>query len=387
MKEKIRGFLKNNRLLYGTYFYIGSFFFKLLGVFIPTDNKAILFNSFAGKKYDDSTKAIYEYMIKEPKYKNYKFYWALDDLDTKIPGPATVIKNDSFHYFIVALKSKYWVSNSAIERGLKFKKRKTVYVNTWHGSAIKKMGIDIKKENYSFRHSQYSYMYAQSNYDIDVFSHAFKLPRDRFALVGLPRNDELVNPSKNKVKLIREKLGFPKDKKIILYAPTFRDYDKRDNKIAAKPVINIEKWRDALGDEYCLLIRAHYETINALDIEDDGFVYDCTSYNNLNELLIVADILISDYSSIMFDYSILERPIFAYTYDYERYKKERGLYLDIKKELPNGCIMTESELIKRIKGINLESQKKRTLLFKNKYVEKCGNASCYIDDIIAKENE
>ena len=385
IKSKIRGVLKNNIAIYKIYYCLGSFGLRFLGLFISIDKKTILLNSFAGKKYDDSTKAIYEYMIRSKKYRDYKIYWALDDMTIKIPRPAIKVKNDSFKYFVIALKSKYWITNSAIERGLKFKKKKTIYINTWHGSAIKAGGVDIDKKNYRFNHSQYDYMYAQSKFDVDTFSHIFEVPRDRFALVGLPRNDELALTTKKRVKEIKKRIGVPLNKKVILYAPTFREYNRRNNKVIGGLPISLEKWKNVLGDDYCLILRAHYEVSNSFDIENDGFAYDFTNYEKLNELLMISDVLISDYSSIMIDYSILERPIFAYTYDLEEYKRNRGLNINLDNEIPNGCIKDENELIKRIKTIDWESQKRKTQKFRQKYVEKYGNASSYIDTIILGE--
>ena len=111
IKSKIRGVLKNNIAIYKIYYCLGSFGLRFLGLFISIDKKTILLNSFAGKKYDDSTKAIYEYMIRSKKYRDYKIYWALDDMTIKIPRPAIKVKNDSFKYFVIALKSKYWITN------------------------------------------------------------------------------------------------------------------------------------------------------------------------------------------------------------------------------------------------------------------------------------
>lgn len=384
MVEKIRIILKNNCFLYNIYYVVLSTLLKIVGIFIKTDEKIILINSFGGKKYDDSPKSIYEYMVSSNNYKNFKIYWALDDINIEIPGPAKKIKNNTVQYFIIALKAKYWISNSSIERGLKFKKKNTIYINTWHGSTLKKMGVDTKESNFRFNFSKYDYMFAQSKYDIDIFSHAFEIPRNVFVLKGLPRNDELYIVSKDEIRKIKEKLDLPLDKKIILYAPTFRDYDKDQNGIVSSPPIDISRWKKKLSNDYILLFRAHYEVSKVLNIKNDEFVYDFTAYPNLNDLLKISDILISDYSSIIFDYSILERPIFSYSYDYEKYEEKRGLYLDLNKELPNKCIKNEEELIEQLNNIDFLSQSQKTRKFKKKYIQSGGKASEYIDSIILK---
>ena len=107
-----------------------------------------------------------------------------------------------------------------------------------------------------------------------------------------------------------------------------------------------------------------------------------SSYEPLEELLKISDVLISDYSSVMFDYSILGRPIFSFAYDYEKYIENRGVYIDIRKELPNGICENEDQLLEKIKNCNYEEEIIKSRNFKNKYIEKYGNASSYIDNII-----
>lgn len=382
MKGKIKNLLKNNVFIYNIYSFIFNLLLKIFKLFIKIDEEIILINSFGGKKYDDSPRVIFEYMKTQEKYKKYKIYWAFHNPnDFEIEG-AIKIKTDTLKYFIIALKAKYWITNSAIERGLKFKNKKTIYINTWHGSAIKKMGIDAPNSVFRFNISKYDIMYAQSKYDIDIFSNAFELPRNIFVLAGLPRNDELYNVTEKEIESIRDKLNIPKNKKVILYAPTFREYSRDKNGCVSSPPININKWKEKLSDKYIILFRAHYEINNILGIKDDDFIKNVSDYNNLNELMKISDILISDYSSIMFDYSILKRPIYSYAYDYDEYLEKRGMYIDIKKELPNGVCETEQELLKQIIECDFDEQIGRTEKFLRKYVETNGNARKYIDKII-----
>ena len=381
-KNKIKNTLKQNIFIYNIYAYVFNLIFKILRVFIKVQDDIILINSFGGRKYDDSPKVIFEYMKTQEKYKKYKIYWAFHNPDEFEIEGAEKIKTDTFKYFMIALKAKYWITNSAIERGLKFKNKKTYYINTWHGTAIKKMGIDAPVTAFRFKNTQCDIMYAQSKYDIDIFSRAFNIPREKFALVGLPRNDELFFVNNDEITEIKNKLNIPQNKKIILYAPTFREYSRNKDGCIIAPPINLKIWKEKLSNKYVLLFRAHYEINKVLGIEDDEFIYNASDYKNLNELMIISDILISDYSSIMFDYSILERPIYSYAYDYEEYLEKRGMYIDIKKELPNGICETEDELLKKILNCNFEEQKIKTKKIKEIYVQNDGNARKYIDEII-----
>ena len=380
--NRLKTLLKQNRVLYLIYNYFFSFILNFIGLFVKTNNKLILFNSFGGRKYDDNPKAIYEYMKNNRKYKDYKMVWALDSYKTVEGLNIDYVKNNSLKFFITALKAKYWITNTSIERGLKFKKRNTIYVNTWHGSVIKKIGNEFSKEKRNFRVSECDYFFTQSHIDIDYFSKVGYVKKDKMVLSGYPRNDELCSVTKKEIENIKKKLNIHTNKKIIIYAPTLRDYEYDSNGNYIKPEVNIKKWKERLSNEYILLIRAHYEINKFLDIKDDDFIINVTDYPILNDLLKISDIMISDYSSIMIDYSILERPIFCFAYDYEKYMKERGTAYNLNKELPNGVTYTEDDLIKSIINCNFDEQKMKTKKFKNKHVEVCGNASTYIDKII-----
>ena len=378
--KKIKIFIKNNKVVYYLYNRLFSFFLKFLGFFCRVDDRLILFNSFGGKKYDDSPKAIYEYMQSNEKYKEYNMIWAIDDPSLIKELGINYVKNNSFEFFITALKAKYWITNSSMERGLKFKKKKTIYINTWHGSVIKK--IDVSKDRMAFNVTPSDYLYAQSIIDIDYFSEKWNFPKEKIILSGYPRNDDLCMVSRKEINRIKTKLKIPLNKKVIIYAPTFRDYDYDANGCYIAPPINLKKWENKLSKDYVLLFRAHYEINKSLNIAENDFVRDYSNYPCLNDLLKISDIMISDYSSIMIDYSILERPIYCFAYDYDKYQLERGTAYDLRKELPNGVILNEEDLLKEIMICDYPKQKEKTKLFKRKHVEVCGNASSYIDKII-----
>lgn len=386
MKKLLKNILKQNIWIYKIYHISVSTLLRILSVFIKVDENVILINSFGGIKFDDSPRVIFEYIKSQEKYNGYEIYWAFHEPEKHEVEGAYKIKTDTLKYFYIALKAKYWITNSAIERGLRFKNKKTIYINTWHGTPLKKMGSDIgTKKAYKFKTSQCDVMYAQSKYDIEVFSRAFDIPKEKFALVGLPRNDELVNVNEKEINDIKINLNIPLDKKIILYAPTFREYSRDINGCVIAPPVNIEKWKEKLKDKYIVLFRAHYEVNQVLNIKLDEFLYDMSSYKNLNELMKISDILITDYSSIMFDFSILERPIFFYTYDYQEYKNKRGMYFELKDEILGNCTENEDELIDKILKINYEKQLDKIRKFKNKYVQACGEARKYIEKIIKEK--
>ena len=147
-------------------------------------------------------------------------------------------------------------------------------------------------------------------------------------------------------------LGLPVDKKIILYAPTWRDDEfSEDDKYEFRPKISFEKLQEELGDEYIMIVKYHYLIMDAVDWTPyEGFVYHFDQSRDIAELFLVADLLVTDYSSVMFDYSILKRPMFFFAYDFYKYKNElRGFYFSYRKEMPGPISSTTEELIRDIR--------------------------------------
>lgn len=388
MKKKLITFVKYFKFLYFLYYYIFSFFINVLKVFIKPDEKLILINSFGGKKYDDSPKEIFEAMRKDERFKAFRFVWAFHNPQEYTVDGAKIIKTDCLEYFITALKARCWITNSTIERGLNFRGKNTLYFNTWHGTPIKKMGTDISDTNRSFS-SKSSFgadvLTVQGDYEADIFSRVFNISQDKLLKCGLPRNDFLVNCSIQEKNILKKKIGIPDDKIIILYAPTFREYerDSVQNCILVPPM-DINKWRRKLGDNFCLLFRAHYEVAKIMEIREDSFIKNMTEYPCLNDLMIVSDLLISDYSSVFFDYSIMNKPMLHFTYDYEKYSENRGMYFDIRNEL-NGSD-NEDDLIDLINNLDFEKELQLLEKFRKKYVNYYGSAveqsiNCIYDNI------
>lgn len=388
MKNVLFYIVKYVRWIYSLYFYVGSFALKVLKLLVRPDDRIILFISFGGKKFDDSPKAIYDQMIKDSRFDGYKFVWAFNNPNAFDIPKGEKIKCDTLEYFKTALKARVWVSNSTVERGLDFKGKHTFYFDTWHGTPIKKMGSDVGSTNKSFKGKgrwAVDYFTCQGEFDAEVFGRVFsKIGSEHMHVIGLPRNDVYANYTNEYMLSLRKKMGIPADKKIILYAPTFREYDKTESmEVRVSVPIHLEKWRRMLGEEYILLFRAHYEVAKGLNIVDDDFVREMSGYPQLEDLMIVSDILISDYSSIFFDYSIMAKPMLAFCYDYDRYASERGMYFDIREWLPSA--ENEDELLELLKSDDESEYLERTKAFQKKYVTAFGSATKKSLDVIATE--
>ena len=384
MKQKLTNFLKYNKVAYSIYYAVMSFCIGILKLFVKTDDRLILFNSFAGRRFDDSPKAIYDVMKKDSRFGSYKLVWAFHEPD-KFTG-VEKIKTDGFNYFKTALKARVWVTNSSVERGLNFTGKHTYYFNTWHGTPMKKMGSDIDTSNSSFgskSENHFDVMMSQGKFDTDVFSRAFNIPRERFLESGLPRNDILANYTESYRNDIRSKLGIDSDKTVILYVPTFREYEKDENYgVVMAPPMDLGKWEKELPN-CVLLMRAHYEVSKVMNVQENSFIRNMTSYPDLNDLYIAADIMISDYSSVFFDYSITGKPMLHFAYDYDKYSSKRGMYFDIRDYVSGAD--NESELIAIIKSLDAKKEMEKTVVFRDKYINFYGHASKDAVDCIAKE--
>lgn len=380
--------VKYNRHIYNLYYHIGGLGIKLLKLFVKVDPRMIVFSSFGGRKFDDSPKAIYEAMLLDSRFDDCKLVWAFMRPEEFSLPRGEKIKIDTFDYYKRLLKARIWVTNSSMTRGLNFTGKKTFQINSWHGSAIKRMGGDINSGNTSFgikgKSKLKGVMLAQGDFDVKVFSRAFNMPVEDFRVIGLPRNDDLATVTKERQDSLKEKLGIPKEKKAILYAPTFREYDKDDgNNVVLTPPINFNLWKEKLGEDYVLLFRAHYEVARVMGVEDSEFLKNVSSYPSLNDLMLASDMLISDYSSIFFDYAIQGKPMLCYCYDYETYAEKRGMYFDIREWLPSAS--NEEDLLQLIGITDTTNKNESTIKFRLKYVTEFGHATEKSLDIIYEQ--
>ena len=324
------------------------------------DNQ-IFIESFRGDFYSDSPKYLYEYLYEHYGDK-YKYVWVLNHRNAKIPGNPKTVRKFSLGYYWNAAKSKYWLTNTRQSAMLK-KRPDQVLISTWHGTPLKKLGFDMgnlylddpkSKFNYRKDSAEWDYLISPNEFTTEKLRSSFAYEGEVLE-VGYPRNDILYNHDEKLVTKIRSDLNLPEDKKIILYAPTWRDDESYDeDKVRFTFKLDLDSMKESLSDEYIILIRTHYFITNQLDLSNHkGFAFDVSKYEDIAELYLISDILITDYSSVFFDYANLRRPILFYTYDIERYSETlRGFYIDIHKEVPGPLLYTTEEVIDAIENID-----------------------------------
>ena len=357
--------------------------YKLARATTKVDERVVFFESFQGRNYSCSPKAMFEEMRDSGDYNDYEFIWSfrnvhrpgkiLQKLVGSDKGPKiSIVKYETFSYYKALAKAKYWVLNSNTRKFLK-PTDEQVYIQTWHGTPLKKIGLDVPGSDLDYAHEgeKFSYMISPSKYCSEKLVSAFGLQgREDIVLeTGYPRNDALFTFDQAKVNSILRELDVPRGKKIILYAPTFRD--NKHSEVSGyenASGLDFDKLKEQIGDEYIILFRAHYFVAKNMDFEKyKDFVIDVSDYEDVNDLYIISDMLITDYSSVFFDYANLKRPIIFYMYDYEDYKANaRDFYLD-QNELPGPITKTQEELAKAIEDTILFIPDARYSMFNQKF--------------------
>lgn len=348
--------------------------FSLLGL-LPKKN-IFFFESFHGKQYSDNPRAIYEFLREN--HPEIKCVWAVKKGFEKpfIEENVPYVRRMGLHWLLTMPRAKYWIFNTRMPRWM-VKTKGTTFVETWHGTPLKHLGLDIKhvnmpetdtkryRENFAKETSRWDYLISPNAYSTEIFRRAFAYS-GKILEIGYPRNDILQNPTKEKIIKILKKLHLKKENKIILYAPTWRD-----NQFHQKGAYKFENkfpYSDVLkqDSDIVILLRTHYLVVDSIDINQyQGRVIDVSNYPDISELYLISDLLITDYSSVMFDYAFLKRPMIFYMYDKKEYDENiRGFYFDPQEELPGPIVSNEKEVIQEIKKLLLADEKN---IFNNKY--------------------
>lgn len=327
----------------------------------PYENTTIIFESFGGRQVSDSPYAIYK--VFKTLYPGINMIWSIDRSQKKFckDNQIAYVVRRTNKWVRVLEKSQFWISNARFPTWVK-KPNYVTYIQTWHGTPLKKLGLDIENvsmpgtttvkyhKNFVREANRWDALVSPNDYSTQIFRSAFGFT-NQILKIGYPRNDELINTRPEDIDAIKEQLGIPLDKKVVMYAPTYRDNQFAEKgKYTFELPFDLDDFRKSFGDDTVLILRMHYLISNALDISDySDFVYDYSNYPNISDLYLVSDLLITDYSSVFFDYAYLKRPILFYPYDYHLYKEElRGFYLNYEKDLPGKIAENSKQLLAEI---------------------------------------
>lgn len=349
---------------------------------IPVQKNMIVFESNMGRNYTGNPRCIYEEMVRTGLDRKYRCYYMLDDLSTYVPGNAKKVRRTRTRYFLIMGIAGIWVSDCR-QPGYIIKREGVHYIQTWHGTPLKKLALDMESVNMAgetdiekykqrfYKNTRtWDYLISQNQFSTEIFKRAFAFDKTMLE-IGYPRNDILFSGNNTEyITKLKEQMGLPLDKKVILYAPTWRDneyYEKGAYKF--NQALDFNLFREKLGGEYVCIVKYHYLVKENLDWSVfKDFVYKYDMCEDIAQLYLVADLMITDYSSVMFDYSILKRPMLFFAYDLEEYKDNlRGFYFDFLAEAPGPVVRTTGELTDAILYYDAEEYASKYEAFHNKY--------------------
>lgn len=313
--------------------------------------KLFIFESFHGKQYSDNPRAIFEYI--RDNCPEYQCIWAVKKgyempfVEENVP----FVKRLSWRWLWLMPRAQYWVFNTRMPAWM-YKNQTTIYIQTWHGTPLKKLGLDIETvkmpehetESYKLEVIQeakrWDYLISPNAYSTRVFRQAFNYEGEILE-IGYPRNDLLVCENKDKIAFsVRNQLGLSVNQKIILYAPTWRDDESiRKGAYRFTNHLPVEQLL-AIDSSVVILTRLHY--------------------------------LIADYSSVMFDFALTKKPMLFFMYDKEKYQNStRGFYFDPTAILPGKIVTDTDSLVTSVKNVLFSKTEQEQRLYVQFFREFC----------------
>ncbi|WP_427130807.1 bifunctional glycosyltransferase/CDP-glycerol:glycerophosphate glycerophosphotransferase [Pseudarthrobacter sp. S9] len=330
----------------------------------PELTNAILFMCFGGRRATDSPRRLLEEF--QRRGTDWPTYWAISDFSVPVPPGTTPVLIGSALWYQLLGEVKILINNNNFP--FYFRKREgQVYIQTWHGTPLKKLGNDVARTSFSlsywnlmWREAEYwDSLLAQNDYAAEVLANCFGF-HGQVVAEGYPRNDSLTAERMDTNRLaIRQRLGIPEGKTAILYAPTWRDDAKSESKqYEMVTYLDFETAQQQLGGDYVLLLRGHHNIASQRQTAANKFVIDVTEYPEVNDLYTAADILVNDYSSVMFDFCVTGKPIIFLTPDIAQYRDStRGFYFDLEEKAPGPLHNTTEEVVRSIKNISSVSRR------------------------------
>ncbi|MDA8372217.1 MAG: CDP-glycerol glycerophosphotransferase family protein [Nocardiopsaceae bacterium] len=323
----------------------------------------ILFDSYTGRQFSDSPHSIYaELRARGGRWSDYPMSWLVKDGQVNLPDDLARVRHNGRDFYEALARSRYLVTNS--RQPAWFTRRPDqVVVQTWHGSMLKRIGFDIENirgksrdyhEKLAWETQQWDYLVSPSPWATPILRRAFRFDGEILE-TGYPRNDIFFAPDRDAIaERTRARLGLPEGKKVVLYAPTWRDdkyYTRGKHKLDLH--LDLRRMYEKLGDDHVLLVRRHPRVVDSVPIVGEGFVHDVSLYPEIMELFLVTDVLITDYSSMMFDFANTGRPMLFFTYDIESYRDNlRGFYFDFEETAPGPLLLESDEVIASLQDID-----------------------------------
>ncbi|MCY7374136.1 MAG: bifunctional glycosyltransferase family 2 protein/CDP-glycerol:glycerophosphate glycerophosphotransferase [Spirochaetaceae bacterium] len=348
---------------------------------LPVRPGLALFESHMGRQYSDSPRYVYEAAVAAgldrlgliPVWSHAK------KSPEGFPTDVRRVMREGWRYHYTLARAQFWVDNQGLPRHFT-RRRETVYLQTWHGTPLKRMGFDspaLERASAATRRAhrammkRWSALLVPSEYFVETFVKSYGY-EGRLVRHGLPRNDLLVRGvDEDWVLAKKRELNLPTDQRLVLYAPTFRDRARRLEKEFDLP-FDINVLSRELGGDLFLMLRTHYLDAYKLSDRYRPFAADLTRHHDVTELMLIADVLVTDYSSVMFDFANTGRPMVFYTFDYEDYvRDERGTYVDLRDIAPGPMVADTHSLVAALKDVDTShaAHREKYAAFRERFCE------------------
>ncbi len=312
----------------------------------------VVYSSFDGRQYSDSPRAIHRELVRRDA--PLEHLWVVKDAMFEVPEGAIAVREGSREHYEAMAQSRYVVTNDFFPDWFS-RRENQVCLQTWHGTPLKRLHHEVAEARSTLRQvrrqwdhqiGNWQYVLSPNAFTSGVLQRAFAIEGEMLE-TGYPRTDILASPSRDAIAAgVRRRLGLPDNARIVLYAPTYRDHvvDKR-SRFRLDPKFDVGALSSAAGDDTIILFRGHPYITGAPQLEPGGRVRDVSAWQDGTELLLVADALVTDYSSVMFDFANTGKPMLFYTYDREVFQERiRGFYLDLETTVPGPLLASAAEL-------------------------------------------
>lgn len=311
---------------------------------------AVYFESFVGKFTSCSPGAIFaELRERRP---DLRYYWGIRDHAVPVPEGGIPVLMNSREWWRVRATSRYLVTNSWVQRTFAKRPGQQV-VQTWHGTPYKRLALDREGRSRAFiastkaESATWDYLLAQSDYMAEAMVSAYGYPGEPLRS-GYPRNDVIHSSAAQPIRArLRRLLGITDDQQALLYAPTWRE-----DRTTMVDELDLGELRRRLGPEYVILARGHGNVLRRDHDHSAAGVIDVTSYPDATHLYLTADLAMTDYSSVMFDYTVTGKPLLFFVPDIDRYTSTlRGVYFDLEELAPGPLLRTLDEVVEQVRGL------------------------------------
>ncbi|AIJ15863.1 bifunctional glycosyltransferase/CDP-glycerol:glycerophosphate glycerophosphotransferase [Streptomyces lividans] len=342
VKKGIRGAL--NRSKRGA---MGAFYQSQLR--LPLDDNLALFSAYWSRGVSCNPAAIDAELARLAP--GMRRVWAVHaDHADRVPKGVRVVRVGSREYWTALARAKYLVNNVNFADSV-VKREGQIHVQTHHGTPLKTMGLDQQKypastdmdfEKLLERCDRWDYSISSNRFSTVIWERVYPCSYATLE-TGYPRNDVLVNATAEDVRAARAALGLADGTKAFLYMPTHREYQP-----GFTSALDPARFARELGPDVTLLVRGHYfygDSPQTAALRRTGRIVDVSGHSRVEDLYLAADALITDYSSAMFDYAVLDRPIVSYVPDWDVYSAVRGTYFDLLQEPPGAVATTQTELL------------------------------------------